>query len=144
MYANFNTVENSNIIYTVDMLRLKCEMTFSNFSKIIFKLKTVYNDFIKNYYISSSISDFKYNYVVELKEGVSYWFGFLHNSECINNKNSLQNDNTKYNFTIEFNPNKVPINSFIIYILSFSSDWIVKSLDMAIDLKINIMDLCRT
>lgn len=144
MYADFNIVENSNIIYTVDMLRLKCRITYSDFTKIEFKLKSIYNKFIKDFYVSSSVSSFKYNYVIELKEGCSYWFGFLHNSESINNNNSLQNDSTKYNFTIEFNPNKVPINSFILYILSIGREWVVKSLDMAIDLKINIMDLCRT
>lgn len=144
MYADFNFVENSDIVYTVDMLRLKTKITYSDFSKIEFKLKTVYSKYIKDFYISSSVSSFKYNYVIELEEGVSYWFGFLHNSETINNKNSLQNEKTKYNFTIEFNPNKVSINSFILYILSIGDKWIIKSLDLAIDLKLNIMDLCRS
>lgn len=144
MYANFNTVEYSNIVYSVDMLRLKCKISFSDFSKIEFRLKSIYSKFIKDFYISSGISSFKYNYVIELQDGVSYWFGFLHNSETINNKNSLQNENSKYNFTIEFNPNKVPINSFILYIISIGKDWTVKSLDLAIDMKINILDLCRT
>jgi len=144
MYAEFNKVEFDNIIYTVDMLRLKCKMTYSDFSKIEFKLKTVYHKFIKDMYVSTAITNFKYNYVVELKEGISFWFGFLHNSETINNKNSIQNEKANYNFTIEFNPNKVPINSLILYILSFSSDWILKSFDIAMDFKINILDLCRT
>ncbi len=143
MYADFNFLEKDNIIYSVDMLRLKTKITYSDFSKIEFKLKSIYSKFIKDFYISNSISSFKYNYNIELKEGCSYWFGFLHNSETINNKNSLQNDNTKYNFTIEFNPNKVPINSFLLYILSIGREWVIKSLDIAIDMKINIMDLCR-
>lgn len=144
MYADFNIVENNNIVYTVDMLRLKTKITYSDFSKIEFKLKTVYNNFVKDMYISSSISNFKYNYVVEFKEGCSFWLGFLHNSEKINNNNSMLNENTKYNFTIEFNPNKVPINSLLLYILHISNDWVLKSLDIAIDFRINIMDLCRT
>lgn len=144
MYADFNIVENNNIVYTVDMLRLKTKITYSDFSKIEFKLKTVYNNFVKDMYISSSISNFKYNYVIEFKECCSFWLGFLHNSEKINNNNSMLNENTKYNFTIEFNPNKVPINSLLLYILHISNDWVLKSLDIAIDFRINIMDLCRT
>jgi len=108
MYADFNFVENSNIIYTVDMLRLKCKMTYSDFTKIEFKLKSVYGKFIKDFYISSAISSFKYNYVVELKENCSYWFGFLHNSETINNNNSLFN----HLFFRFFNIGRTIINSW--------------------------------
>lgn len=144
MYADFNFLENDNIIYSVDMLRLKTKITYEEFSKIEFTIKTAYKDRIKDMYISNSISSFKYNYVIEKEEGVSFWIGFFHNSEKINNPTSLQNSSSKYNLTIEFNPNKVPINFLIDYILRFSNEWVIKSLDLAIDLKINILDLCRT
>lgn len=74
MYANYNLLTYDNINYTVDMLRLKTAITYSEFSKLEFKLHTLYKNNIKNEYISSSISDFKYNYNIEISEGHSFWF----------------------------------------------------------------------
>ena len=142
MYADYNLITYDNINYTVDMLRLKTDITYSDFSKLEFKLKALYEDSIKNLYISNSISEFKYNYNIEIGEGLSYWFGFIHNSEIINKGKSLSNDKTTFNFTVEFNPNKIAINGLLKQILNMSSNWIVKSLDMAMDIKINILDLC--
>lgn len=142
MYADYNLLTYDNINYTVDMLRLKTALSYSDFSKLEFKLKTIYKDKIKKEYISNAISDFKYNYNIEIGEGQSYWFGFIHNSEIINKNKSISNPNTTFNFTIEFNPNKIDIKGILKQILNLSSNWIIKSLDIAMDLKINILDLC--
>ena len=53
MYADFNLVSQDNINYTVDMVRLKTMITYEEFSKIDFRLKTVYNDILANKDMSS-------------------------------------------------------------------------------------------
>lgn len=143
LYSDYNLLTNDNINYTIDMLRLRANITNEKYSYIQYMLKTCYYDNIKNFYESFSISDFKYNYSIELKEGSSYWFGFIHNSEYIQ-KGALSNPKTEFNFTIEFNPNKVPINGFLNFVLKTIgfNNWIVKSCDIAMDLRINILDLC--
>ena len=117
LYADFNFLENNNIIYTVDMIRLKTEITFERFSYIEYILKTCYNENIKNFYNSFIIGDFKYNYNIE-ENGGSYWFGFMHNAQTCK-KGSVCNSNTTHNFTIEFNPNKVKIDGFLKFLLNF-------------------------
>jgi hypothetical protein len=111
-------------------------MTFSQFSEIEFRFDTAYRDYVKKKYNSFAITDFKENYNIEIEEGVSFWFGFFHNSE----KNNLSEFAT-YNFTIEFNPNKLKDNKIVKYILSCSKKWLLRSLDMAIDIPISILDL---
>jgi len=143
MYADYNVLTYDNINYTVDMLRLKTMITYEDFSKLEYKLKFLYKEQIKKEYMSGSITDFKYNYNIEIGEGQSYWFGFIHNSELINDSKSLSNPDTVFNFTVEFNPNKIPIKALLNQILKLSNNWIIKSLDIAMDIKINIMDLCR-
>ncbi|MBP3255541.1 MAG: hypothetical protein J6M60_03530 [Clostridia bacterium] len=141
LYGENNFIENDNIIYTIDMLRLRTDITFSEFSKLEFKLKLIFPDLIKNTYQSFGISDFKYNYNIEIGEGQSFWFGFVHNAELLKDK-SVSNDNTTYNFTIEFNPNKIENKGILKTILNISNNWFIKSVDMAMDLKLNILDLC--
>lgn len=128
-------IEHNNIFYSVDMLRLKTYMSFSTFSELEFRLKLVWKDYIKQEYTSPKINNFFYNYVIEIEEGQSFWFGFLHNTEKRDEKNEF------YNFTIEFNPNKLKDNKILLYILGLSGKWFLKSLDLAMDLKINILDL---
>lgn len=144
MYADFNYLNSDNICYTVDMLRLKTTLTYEQFSIIEFKANTIYKDFLKESYQSTGISNFKYNYVIQLKENSSYWFGFIHNAELTNANSSMQNEKREYNFTVEFNPNKVQIKGLLKYILSLSSNWVIKSIDMAMDIKVNILDICRS
>lgn len=143
LYAEFNHCDLDNIRYTVDMLRLRCDITYETFSKLETRLRTIYSDLIKNFYISSGISDFKYNYNIEIAEGKSFWFGFMHNSELINKAGSLQNDNTKFNFTVEFNPNKLQIRGILLYIIRMllAHNCVVKSLDVAMDIPFNILDI---
>lgn len=129
------TVENNNIIYSVDKMRLKTTISFSTFSEVVFRFKTVYKDYIKNEYTTPRISKYFYNYDIEIEEGRSFWFGFLHNTEKRNENNEY------YSFSIEFNPNKLKDNKILMYILGLSGEWVLKSLDLAMDLKINILDL---
>ena len=144
MYADFNLITEDNINYSVDMLRLRTNLTAFEFSKLEFMINTVYKDIVRENYQSTGISNFKYNYVIELKENSSYWFGFIHNSELTNANSSMQNEKREYNFTIEFNPNKVEIKGLLRYILHFSREWTIKSIDMAMDVKVNILDICRS
>ncbi len=143
LYADFNFLEDNNIIYSVDMLRLKTDITYEKFSYIIYMLKSCYNDSIKKYYNSFNIGDFKENYVFEVGEGSTYWLGYMHNAQSCKN-GAVSNSNTKHNLTIEFNPNKVKINGFLKFLLSFipANLWVIKSCDFSMDLKINILDLC--
>lgn len=141
---NIKKQEFNNITYSVDMLRLKTYISYSKFSDIEFRFATCWKNYVKKNFSSSQIKNFFYNYVVEIEEGRSFWFGFLHNSEKrqgdIKNKYGQVIEDT-YNFTIEFNPNKIK-NFFIIdYLLNISDEWYLVSYDLALDLKVNILDL---
>lgn len=129
------SIEFNNIIYSVDMLRLKTCLSFTTFSELEFRLKTVWKEYVKKFYTSPKITNFFYNYSIEVEEGVSFWFGFLHNNEKRDDRNEF------YNFTVEFNPNKLKDNKILMYILGLSGSWYIKSLDLAMDLKISILDL---
>lgn len=128
-------VENNNIIYSLDMLRLKTYLSYTTFSEIEFRFASVWEKYVKRKYTSGKMSNFFYNYVIEIEEGLNFWFGFLHNTEKREDRNEY------YNFTIEFNPNKIKDNKILIYLLSLSGSWYIRSYDLAIDLKININEL---
>lgn len=130
------TVENANVVYSVDKLRLKTYMTYSDFTEIEFRFKTVWVDYVEKFYNSYRISEFQYNYVIELCEDKSFWFGFMHNSE-----KREEGELTSYNFTIEFNPNKIKDNKCLMYLLNFTGNWYIKSFDLACDLRVNILDV---
>lgn len=132
----FNVVEENNIRYTCDMLRIKSYLTYNQFSEIEFRFKTCYVKYVDKFYTTGKISQFFYNYVIDVGEEHTFWFGFLHNNE----KRS-QSEKAEYNFTIEFNPNKIRDNKILLWLLSFSADWYIVSYDLAFDLKINILDI---
>lgn len=132
----FNVVEENNIRYTCDMLRIKTFLTYNQFSEIEFRFKTCYEKYVDNFFTTGKASQFFYNYVIDVGDSHTFWFGFLHNSE----KRS-QSDKAEYNFTIEFNPNKIKDNKILLWLLSFSGDWFIVSYDMAFDLKVNILDI---
>ena len=137
-------VEKDNIIYSIDMIRLKTYISYSKFTEIEFRFATCWQKYLKKNFNSSQLKNFFYNYVVEIEEGVSFWFGFLHNTEKRNitfKTGYNANNQDVYNLTIEFNPNKLKNNEILMYILSLSGDWAIKSYDLAIDLKVNILDL---
>lgn len=136
--------EHNNITYSIDMIRLKTYISYSKFSEIEFRFATCWKNFVKKNFSSAQIKNFFYNYVIEIEEGKSFWFGFLHNSE--NRQNNIRDINGNiidaiYNFTIEFNPNKIKKNDIISYLLSISDEWYIKSYDLALDIKVSILDL---
>lgn len=128
--------KDNNMVYSIDMIRLKTYITYSQFSEIEFMLKFSLKDKIKRFWLSDRIMQFHYNYVLEFDDH-SFWFGFMHNSESVN----YNKDNLEYNFTIEFNPNKLKDNSFILHLLDKFGNWFIKSFDLAIDIPINIRDI---
>lgn len=142
MYADFNYLVKDNITYTVDMLRLKTSITYEQFELLKFHIGIAYRKIVDNEYQSCSISEFRFNYHITVEEGESYWFGYFHNSEIYNSPTSASNNFAKRNFTIEFNPNKVKISGLLKYILNMSTDWTIKSVDIAMDIPVNILDIC--
>lgn len=126
----------NNMNYSVDKIRLKANITYSNFQDLEFLINSVYNDRIKKFWVSDRIMCFHYNYNIEFEE-FSFYFGFMHNSEDINYNRA----DILYNFTIEFNPNKAKENNLIMYILSKFSNWYLRAFDLAIDIPINPLDL---
>ena len=131
------SVEKNNITYSVDMLRLRTDITYEKYTEIEFRFKTVWQEYISKYYISNKISQFKYNYSIEIEEGKNFWFGFLHNSEAYSTS-----DSANYNLTVEFNPNKIQDSKFVTYLLNCSRDWCIKSVDVAFDVPVSILDIC--
>lgn len=131
---NINYVKD-NIIYSLDMLRVKTYIDYDKYSNLDFYLRTYFKDNIKKFWITDKIMQFKYNWVIEIEEGKSFYFGFHHNNE----KKDMHEG--KYNLTIEFNPNKLKDNKLILKILALSDNWYIKSFDIAFDLRININDI---
>lgn len=131
---NINYVKD-NIIYSLDMFRIKTYIDYDKYSNLNFYLRTYFKDNIKKFWITDKIMQFKYNWVIEIEEGKSFYFGFHHNNE----KKDMHEG--KYNLTIEFNPNKLKDDKLILKILSLSDNWYIKSFDIAFDLRININDI---
>ncbi len=131
------SIEDNNMVYSVDMIRLKTYITYGEFSNLEFLINSVYKDKVKKMWLSDRVMCFKYNYTIELEEGRSFYFGF----HCNNEKLQFFKNDVKYNLTLEFNPNKIKDSSLLLYILGMSGDWYLRSLDLAVDLKINILDL---
>ena len=106
--------ENGNMTYSIDMLRLKTYITYSAFTELEFRLKTIWQENVKRYYTTGKMCEFFYNYVIQNEDGNSFWFGFLHNTE-----KRTQSELSKYNLTIEFNPNKLKDDIIVKYILKY-------------------------
>lgn len=131
------SIEDNNMVYSVDMIRLKTYITYGEFSNLEFLINSVYKDKVKKMWLSDRVMCFKYNYTIELEEGRSFYFGF----HCNNEKLQFFKNDVKYNLTLEFNPNKIKDSPLLLHILGMSGDWYLRSLDLAVDLKINILDL---
>ena len=125
-----------NMTYSIDKIRLKTYITYSDFSDIEFLIRGVYKNNIKKFWVSDRIMCFHYNYNIEF-DNFSFYFGFMHNNEGVN----YNRDDLKYNFTLEFNPNKARDNKLISYILDRFSDWKIRAFDLAVDIPINILDI---
>ena len=134
MYINESKLD--NMTYSIDKIRLKTYIDYTKFTEIEFRFKTCWIDYVKKNWNSPLIKNFYYNYDIEIEEGKSFWFGFLHNTE-----RRTSNENTKYNFTIEFNPNKIQDNKIIKYLLEISGEWFLIQYDLAIDINISILDI---
>lgn len=131
---NINYIKD-NIIYSLDMFRLKTYIDYTTFSDLYFYLRTYFNDNIKKFWIDDRIMCFKYNFVIEVGEGKSFYFGFHHNNE-----KKDEHEGT-YNLTIEFNPNKLKNDKLLLHILDLGVKWYIKSYDIAFDIRIKINDL---
>lgn len=129
-------IEFDNMTYSIDMLRLKTYITYEEFTAIEFLINSVYKDNLDKYWISGMISQFHYNYNMVF-EDCRFWFGFMHNNE----QKSFNQEDLKYNFTIEFNPNKCKDNRLLIVILHKFRDWKLRSFDLAVDLPVSILDI---
>lgn len=141
MYDNIEIynkkLEHNNMIYSIDNLRLKTYISYQDFSELEFFIKTYFSRNIKQYWLSDRAGAFHYNYNIEVGEGKSFIFQFMHNSETI----SYDKPQKQYNFTIEFNPNKLKDDFLILHILHSFGNWLIRSFDLAIDIPINILDL---
>lgn len=124
-----------NLTYSVDMFRLKTYIDYDKFTSLDFYLRTYYGDKIDKYWISDRIMQFKYNFRIVIEEGISFYVGFHHNNEKAEDSKNL------HNLTIEFNPNKLKDNSIILHILNLSGEWFIRSFDLAVDIKCNILDI---
>lgn len=136
-YDNDKVIKHNNIIYSIDKIRLKTYICYQDFKELEFYINTFYKDKIKRFWLSDKKSSFHYNYNIEWGEGESFLFEFMHNSEGVN----YNKDNKNYNFTIEFNPNKLKRNPIIMHILNSFNNWLLRSFDLAMDLPINILDI---
>lgn len=133
----YNALEHNNMIYSIDMIRLKTYITYDKYSNLDFYFRAYYKDKIKQYWISNRIKDFKYNWKIEVGEGRSFYFGFFHNTE----EKFAERFEPEYNLTIEFNPNKLRDDKLVKHILGLSGTWYLRKYDLAIDIKVNILDI---
>lgn len=124
----------NNLTYSIDMIRLKTYINYDVYSNLDFYFNTYYKDTIEKYWISDRKMMFKYNYQIEVEEGRSFYLGFHHNNE-------KDVEPGLHNLTIEFNPNKLKDNILIQHIFNLSGDWFIRSYDLAVDIKCNILDL---
>lgn len=133
-----NITSFNNLTYSIDMIRLKTYITYDKFTSLEFAFDTVYKKYVAKKYTSAKMESFFFNYQIEISDGVSFWFGFLHNTE---NRGEVEDHSGKYNFTIEFNPNKLKDNFLVKYLLNISDEWFLRSYDLAVDLRVNILDI---
>lgn len=127
----------TNVTYSIDMLRLKTYVSYFDFKELETFLNVYFKDKIKKFWCSDRPMCFHYNYLIEVGEGKTFYFGFMHNNETV----SFHKDCKKYNFTIEFNPNKLKANFVLCHVLESFGDWRLRSFDLALDIPVNIMDL---
>lgn len=139
-FNNLNIVDDNDYSYCVDMLRLRCSITVEVFERCVASKLFIYKDKIESW-DSTRICDFYHNYNYT-DEDCSFWFGFISNKEkSLSSGSSLQNEHKQFNLTVEFNPNKVKDNKLLLHILKCSSDWVLKSVDFAVDIKTNILNV---
>lgn len=139
-FDDLNVLDKNNYSYCVDMLRLRCNITVDVFEKCVANKLFIYKDKIETW-DSTRICDFFHNYSYT-DEVCSFWFGFISNKEKSSSSGGgLQNEHKKFNLTVEFNPNKVKDNKLLLHILNCSTNWNIKSVDFAVDIKTNILNV---
>lgn len=140
-------VESENCYYSIDMIRLRTRFTTEFFMKKIDSRVSILSNVEK--WESSRIGDFRYNYNVVLEDGNSFWFGFISNKDLYCGDGGINNPSHKFNFTIEFNPNKINNCKLLDFLLSLRYEdflqvglnWEVVSCDFAFDIPTNILNL---
>ena len=53
LYADYNYITEQDVTYTIDMLRIRCDITNNEYEILVARLRTIYNDQIENFYIST-------------------------------------------------------------------------------------------
>lgn len=84
---------------------------------------------------------FKYNYAIHLTEDATIYLAYMSNQELNCEGKSISSELTKWNLTIEFNPNKVKDNIFLLNILKHNWGWVIKSVDLACDIPYKMQDI---
>lgn len=138
MYLNDCKVTDSNgFIYSIDMLRLTTKISPLIFQKKINSRLEFYKAQIEKW-INDKKACFYYNFSYS-NDNNSFWIGYMHNQE----RNGLSNEKKEYTLTIDFNPNKLKNNPLLLSLLNVKeySFWSVKSLDLAVDVPTNILNL---
>lgn len=92
-------------------------------------------------YCKFGFGGFKHNYAIHFAEGVTIYLAFMSNQELNCEDKSQSNPLTKWNLTIEFNPNKIKDCAFLLNILKNNWGWIIKSCDFACDIPCKMEDL---
>lgn len=138
--------DKNNYIYCVDMLRVTCDIPYQVFEdKILSHLIPLMKHKDAFPYVEEfskyGFGGFKYNYAIHLDDGVTIYLGYMSNQELACEGKGVSNPNTKWNCTIEFNPNKVEDSPLLMNILRHNWGWIIKSCDIACDIPFNIKDL---
>lgn len=126
--------------YSIDMLRLKLEVQFDIIDILI--LKPFKSEPKVDYKMMTSISAYRHNFYVKdynaFGDECSFWIGTCHNSKRILKTGVAD-------IVVEFNPNKCEGSILLSYVLDnlFKDNPYVevKSLDVAIDIPCNILDL---
>ena len=57
----YNALEHNNMIYSIDMIRLKTYITYDKYNDLDFRLRTHFEENIKQFWISDNVKCFRYN-----------------------------------------------------------------------------------
>lgn len=125
-YYSFYRDNDSDFIYTVDMIRLSIHIRKKDVSSILFLL---------NSKCKESWDDDRYGHYSQNFKFENLWFGV---------GTKTKKDSEFVLFSCEFNPNKLSKESWEIFYFFdklFYHKWIVRRFDLAIDVPYNINDL---
>lgn len=119
--------------YSIDMVRLKARVMDYDLYPLIQKLTS---DYRVEYWETSNFKAYHHNFSIKETDDFSYYLAFEHNMKRTNKKKDL---------IVEYNPNKFVLsNDSILYYTLFKyfrEDFIVVSVDVAIDLDIPVSEI---